>query len=84
MSHKSGWNVVVVYPTPLPFSSGGSDLPACCLQPPFRSIWPAVPSLRRGLSIHPGVTMCVPYKRADGCELASNLCKNDLTKGDLF
>ena len=42
------------------------------------SIWPAVQSHQRGLSTNPGATMwCV-------CDLASTLCKHDLSKGDLF
>ena len=61
-------------------------------------LWPAVRSLRRGLSANPGVTMwCVcgcnwrdgvwmlqRGHSGDGCVLASTLCKYDLRKGDLF
>ena len=50
-------------------------------QPASPSIWPAVQSLRRGLSTNPGVTMW--WHSGDGCVLASTLCKYDLRKGDL-
>ena len=45
-------------PTPMTLASGGeSDVTDCG---PSLSIWPAVQSLRRGLSTNPGVTMwCV-------------------------
>ena len=64
-------------------ASGGSPMfPLVVHQPASPSIWPAVQSLRRGLSTNPGVTMwCVC---GDGCVLASTLCKYDLRKGDLF
>ena len=71
--------------------------PLVVQQPASLSIWPAVRSLRRGLSTNPGVTtyvgaveemMCVVCYRGghsgDGCDLASTLCKYDLWKGDLF
>ena len=53
--------VVVVYPTPMTLASGGSPMfPLVVHQPSFSSIWPAMQSLRRGLSTNPGVTMwCV-------------------------
>ena len=64
-------------------------------QPASPSIWPAVQSLRRGLSTNPGAyvgaveeMMCVWMLQrghsGDGCVLASTLCKYDLRKGDLF
>ena len=80
-------------------ASGGSPMfPLVVHQPASPSIWPAVQSLRRGLSTNPGATMWVQLKRlcvscvwmlqrgysGDGCVLASTLCKYDLRKGDLF
>ena len=48
-------------PTPMTLAIGGSPLfPLLVHQPASPSIWPAVQSLRRGLSTNPGVTMwCV-------------------------
>ena len=48
-------------PTPTTLASGGSPMfPPVVHQPASTSIWPAVQSLRRGLSTNPGVTMwCV-------------------------
>ena len=49
-------------PTPMTLASGGGSpmFPLVFHQPASPSIWPAVQSLRRGLSINPGVTMwCV-------------------------
>ena len=48
-------------PTPMALASGGSPMfPLVVHQPASPSIWPAVQSLRRGLSINPGATMwCV-------------------------
>ena len=48
-------------PTPLTLASGGSRIiPLLVHQPASPSIWPAVPSLQRGLSTNPWVTMsCV-------------------------
>ena len=48
-------------PTPMTLASGGSPMfPLVVHQPASPSIWPAVQSLRRGLSTNTGVTMwCV-------------------------
>ena len=48
-------------PTPMTLASGGGPMfPLVVHQPASPSIWPAVQSLRRGLSTNPGVTMwCV-------------------------
>ena len=48
-------------PTPMTLASGGSPMfPLVVHQPASPSIWPAVQSLRRGLSTNPGATMwCV-------------------------
>ena len=48
-------------PTPMTLASGGSSMfPHVVHQPASPSIWPAVQSLRRGLSTNPGATMwCV-------------------------
>ena len=48
-------------PTPMTLASGGSPMfPLVVHQPASPSIWPAVQSLRRGLTTHPEVTMgCV-------------------------
>ena len=48
-------------PTPMTLASGGSPVfPLVVHQPASPSIWPAVQSLRRGLSTNPGATMwCV-------------------------
>ena len=48
-------------PTPMTLASGGSPMfPLVVHQPASLSIWPAVQSLRRGLSTNPGATMwCV-------------------------
>ena len=48
-------------PTPMTLDSGGSPMfPLVVHQPGSPYIWPAVQSLRRGLSTNPGVTMwCV-------------------------
>ena len=56
------------------------------------SIWQPLPSLRRGLSINPGVTrhdvycvgVCYKGDIVVMDELASTLCKYDLRNGDLF
>ena len=76
-------------------ASGGSPVfPLVVHQPASPSIWPAVQSLRRGLSTNPGVTMwcvcgrvkemmCVVYVRGIVVmDLASTWCKYDLRKGD--
>ena len=45
-------------PTPMALASGGSPMfPLVVHQPASLSIWPAVQSLRRGLSTNPGATM---------------------------
>ena len=45
-------------PTPMALASGGSPMfPLVVHQPASPSIWPAVQSLRRGLSTNPGATM---------------------------
>ena len=48
-------------PTPMALASGGSPMfPLVVHQPASPSIWPAVQSLRRGLSTNPGATVwCV-------------------------
>ena len=50
-------------PTPMALASGGGEsamFPLVVHQPASPSIWPAVQSLRRGLSTNPGATMwCV-------------------------
>ena len=48
-------------PTPMALASGGRPMfPLVVHQPASPSIWPAVQSLRRGLSTNPGATMwCV-------------------------
>ena len=48
-------------PTPMTLASGDSPMfPLVVHQPASPSIWPAVQSLRRGLSTNPGATMwCV-------------------------
>ena len=48
-------------PTPMTLASGGSPMfPLVVHQPASPSIWPAMQSLRRGLSANPGATMwCV-------------------------
>ena len=48
-------------PTPMTLASGGSPMfPLVVHQPDSPSIWPAVQSLRRGLSTNSGATMwCV-------------------------
>ena len=58
-------------PTPMTLASGGSSMfPLVVHQPAFPSIWPAVQSLRRGLSTNPGVTMwCVC-----GCSGRDDVC----------
>ena len=87
-------------PTPMTLAGGGSPMfPLVVHQPASPSIWPAVRSLRRGLSTNPGATMwcvcgcswkmmCVWMLQrghsGDGCVLASTLCKYDLRMGDLF
>ena len=65
-------------------------------QPASLSIWPAVQSLRRGLSTNPRGAylgaleemMCVCMLQmghsGDGCVLALTLCMYYLRKGDLF
>ena len=62
------FNIMVVHghtccclPTPMALASGGSPMfPLVVHQPASPSIWPAVQSLRRGLSTNPGATMwCV-------------------------
>ena len=58
-------------PTPLTLASGMSAIfPPVVHQPAFLSMWPAVPSLRRVMSIHLGVTMwCVC-----GCSGRDDVC----------
>ena len=53
--------VLCCLPTPMALASGGSPMfPLVVHQPASPSIWPAVQSLRRGLSTNPGATMwCV-------------------------
>ena len=48
-------------PTPMTLANGGSPMfPLAVHQPASPSIWPAVQSLRRGVSTNPGTTMwCV-------------------------
>ena len=65
-SRKSGRNsgrnhCCCCLPTPMALASGGSPMfPLVVHQPASPSIWPAVQSLRRGLSTNPGATMwCV-------------------------
>ena len=60
--------------------------PVVVHQPASPSIWPAVQSLRRGMSTNPGVTMWLLLKSREcyRCDLASTLCKYDLRKDDLF
>ena len=64
--------VVVVYPHPWPLLVGGSPMfPLVVHQPASPSIWPAVQSLRRGLSTNPWVTMwCVC-----GCSWRDDVCR---------
>ena len=59
-------------PTPLTLASGGSQIfPLEIHQRAYPSIWPAVPSLQRGLSTNPGVTMwCVC-----GCSWRDDVCR---------
>ena len=59
-------------PTPMTLASGGSPMfPLVVHQPASPSIWPAVQSLRRGLSTNPGVTMwCVC-----GCSWRDDVCR---------
>ena len=59
--HKAGGGCCCCLPTPMTLASGGSPMfPLVVHQPASPSIWPAVQSLRRGLSTNPGVTMqCV-------------------------
>ena len=58
-------------PTPMTLASGGSPMsPLVVYQPASPSIWPAVQSLRRGLSTNPGVTMwCIC-----GCGWRDDVC----------
>ena len=60
------WSMLLLYsccclPTPMTHASGGSPMfPLVVHQPASPSIWPAVQSLRQGLSTNPGATMwCV-------------------------
>ena len=55
------FNVLCCLPTPMTLASRGSPMfPLVVHQPASPPIWPAVRSLRRGLSTNPGVTMwCV-------------------------
>ena len=47
-------------PTPLTLVRGGGVIPLLVHQPAYLSIWPAAPSLQRGPSTNPGVTVrCV-------------------------
>ena len=64
-------------PTPMALASGGSPMfPLVVHQPASPSIWPAVQSLRRGLSTNPGATMwCVC-----GCSLQSRCSPRTHTK----
>ena len=78
-------------PTPLTFVCGGSPIISILVHgPAYLSIWPASPSLQRGLSTNPWVTVCVVCvvvaegHSGDGCDLAPTLCKYDLRNGDLF
>ena len=59
-------------PTPMTLASGGSPMfPLVVHQPASPSIWPAVQSLRRGLSTNPGATMwCVC-----GCNWRDDVCR---------
>ena len=61
-------NMLCCLPTPMTLASGGSPMfPLVVHQPASPSIWPAVQSLRRGLSTNPGgdnvVRMWVQLKR---------------------
>ena len=59
--HASLSCVLCCLPTPMTLASRGSPMfPLVVHQPASPSIWPAVQSLRRGLSTNPGATMwCV-------------------------
>ena len=54
-------------------ASGGSPMfPLVVHQPASPSIWPAVQSLRRGMSTNPGVIMwcaCGTSRRDDACRM---------------
>ena len=58
---EEGYCYCCCLPTPMTLASGGSPMfPLVVHQPASPSIWPAVQSLRRGLSTNPGATMwCV-------------------------
>ena len=60
-SISAGTGSCCCLPTPMTLASGGSPMfPLVVHQPASPSIWPAVRSLRRGLSTNPGATMwCV-------------------------
>ena len=72
------WTAVIILysccclPTPMALASGGSPMfPLVVHQPASPSIWPAVQSLRRGLSTNPGATMwCVC-----GCSWRDDVCR---------
>ena len=68
-------------PTPMTLASGGSPMfPLVVHQPASPSIWPAVQSLRRGLSTNPEATMwCVC-----GCLSTLILFKYECMVGHLF
>ena len=58
MYHKIG--CCCCLPTPMALASGGSPMfPLVVHQPASPSFWPAVQSLRRGLSTNPGATMII-------------------------
>ena len=61
VAHRYSRHHCCCLPTPMALASGGSPMfPLVVHQPASPSIWPAVQSLRRGLSTNPGATMwCV-------------------------
>ena len=85
--------ILFVYPLHWPLFGGCPIIPSLVHQPAYPSIWPAAPSLQRGLHKSRGdsvVRMWVKLKRwcllqrghsGDGCDLASTLCKYDLGNG---
>ena len=61
MVESDSYGCCCCLPTPMALAGGGSPMfPLVVHQPASPSIWPAVQSLRRGLSTNPGATMwCV-------------------------
>ena len=72
MCHNKHISSCCCLPTPMALASGGSPMfPLVVHQPASPSIWPAVQSLRRGLSTNPGATMwCVC-----GCSWRDDVCR---------